>query len=91
ATYDLLGWALFHQQKYSEAEAFFRESIRLSPDKVLVHCGLGCSLVEQRKFAEAETTLREALRLDPQHRWATGLLKRALDGQGKPPENVEPK
>jgi WD40 repeat protein/tetratricopeptide (TPR) repeat protein/serine/threonine protein kinase len=89
--HDLLGWALFHQQKHAEAETVFRVSVRLTPEKAAVHYGLGCSLVEQQKFAEAETAVREALRLDPAQRWAPGLLKRALAGQGKPPEKEEPK
>ena len=89
--HDLLSWALFHQQKHAEAETTFRVSVRLTPDKAAVHYGLGSSLVEQQKFAEAEMALRKALRLDPQHRWAPGLLKRALAGQDNPQETEEPK
>jgi tetratricopeptide (TPR) repeat protein len=50
---------------YSEAEAAYREAIRLDPGDAWARNHLGDALYGQEKYAEAETAYREAIRLNP--------------------------
>jgi Flp pilus assembly protein TadD len=49
----------------ADAEAAYREAIRLSPRDYHPHFGLGNLLCLLRRYAEAEAPYREALRLVP--------------------------
>lgn len=51
------------QGRLTEAEACFREAIRLDPNHAIAHAELGGTLAELGKSAEAEARCREALRL----------------------------
>jgi tetratricopeptide (TPR) repeat protein len=55
------------QGKPAEAEAEYRETIRLKHDLPEAHLGLGKVLAEQGKLAEAEQEWYEALRLRPDY------------------------
>jgi Flp pilus assembly protein TadD len=50
---------------YAEAEAAYRQAIRLDPDNPQAHVGLGSVLHDVERHAEAEAAYREAIRLDP--------------------------
>lgn len=63
--YNQAGMALFGQQKLSEAEAAFREAVRLEPESALYHHNLGTVLNAQQNYGEAEKEITEAARLDP--------------------------
>ena len=78
-----LGWSLFKQRQFAEAELAFQEAVRLVPGYAKYHLGLGWALLEQKKLVAAEASLREAIRLDPAHPRARELLARGLTGQGK--------
>src|SRR2546426_10425723 len=56
-------WA--SQGRYDDAEAAYREALRLAPDDVRARLGLGLCLRRQRRPADAEAVLREAVLLQP--------------------------
>ena len=51
--------------RYGEAEAAYREALRLAPDDVPARLGLGLCLRRQRRPGDAVEVLREAVRLQP--------------------------
>src|SRR2546425_11783669 len=51
--------------RYGEAEAAYRDALRIAPDDVPARLGLGLCLRRQRRPADAEAVLREAVRLPP--------------------------
>src|SRR5437762_14360766 len=51
--------------RYGEAEAAYREALRMAPDDVRARLGLGLCLRRQRRPADAEAVLREAVLLQP--------------------------
>jgi Flp pilus assembly protein TadD len=51
--------------RYGDAEAAYREALRLVQDDVRARLGLGLCLRFQRRPADAEAILREAVRLQP--------------------------
>jgi Flp pilus assembly protein TadD len=57
------GNALYSQGRYKEAEAAFREAIRLQPDSPRVNYGLGIALYSQGRYKEAESAFRKTIRL----------------------------
>ena len=60
-----LGTALSGQGKLDEADAQYREALRLKPDSPEVHYNLGNALTRQGKLAQAEAEYRETIRLKP--------------------------
>jgi Flp pilus assembly protein TadD len=60
-----LGLALAGQGREREAEAAYREALRLRPNFPLAHYNLGGALLKQGREREAEAAFREALRLRP--------------------------
>src|SRR5262249_26460804 len=68
-----LGIALSKQDRFAEAEAAFREAIRIKPDYAPAHAHLGHYLqlddvrdqLRQRRRGEVLTAFREAVRLQP--------------------------
>ncbi len=60
-----LAAALFDADFYPEAECEYRAAIRLDPDRVEAHIGLGILLGMSRRVFEAEKALRRAAELDP--------------------------
>jgi tetratricopeptide (TPR) repeat protein len=70
----LQGWPRIAQQKQAEAEAAYRESIRLDPSYASAHYGLGYVLASQRKFDKAIAEYKEAIRLDPDNALYHGTL-----------------
>jgi cytochrome c-type biogenesis protein CcmH/NrfG len=61
----VLGHALFRQEKFEEAEAAYREAVRLRPQDATAFYWLGQTCYRQRKFAEAAAAFGEAARLQP--------------------------
>ena len=53
------------RERYTEAEAAYREAIRLGPADASTHSNLGNVLYALERYAEAEAAYREAIRLDP--------------------------
>jgi serine/threonine-protein kinase len=77
------GIALTDHGRYKEAEAAFREAIRLQPDSPRVNYGLGLALYNQRRYKEAEAAFRKAIRLIPDYPHGPCMLGAALAYQGR--------
>jgi predicted O-linked N-acetylglucosamine transferase (SPINDLY family) len=63
--HELLGDALEHQGRSAGAEASYRESLRLQPDRPESLWGLSCALRSQKEFAAAVPFLRRLVELTP--------------------------
>jgi tetratricopeptide (TPR) repeat protein len=62
------GVALAEQGRHKEAEAQYREAVRLKPDYAGAHCNLGAILNnDPNRLKEAEAACREAVRLKPDY------------------------
>jgi tetratricopeptide (TPR) repeat protein len=72
------GNRLFGEFRYADAEAAYREAIRLDPGNADAHNDLGYMLGIVNRYPEAEVALREAIRLNPGHAEAHGNLERLL-------------
>ena len=68
------GTMLFHERKYTEAEAELRRAIEIYPDHEVAHCNLGMVLMAQGRLREAESELRDAIRIKPSYAEAYGEL-----------------
>jgi len=60
-----LGNALSDQRRFEEADAAYREVIRLEPNAAEAHYGLGRALRAQGKVDEAIAAWREVIRVMP--------------------------
>jgi Flp pilus assembly protein TadD len=74
---------LFRQGRYTEAEAAYREAIRLDPALADAHNDLGLVLRDTGRLAEAEAAYREAIRLDPDYAIAHNDLGHVLAETGR--------
>jgi tetratricopeptide (TPR) repeat protein len=81
-----LGAARIGQHSYHEAEAAYREAIRLKPGWARAYSNLGAALNGQQKFGEAEAACRKAIDLGPAFPEAYTNLGSALVQQGRPGE-----
>lgn len=59
-----LGSSLYALDKYSEAEAAFKQALAIRAESC-AYCGLGMSVRQQGRTHEAEAALRKAIDLDP--------------------------
>jgi len=59
------GDSLYGQARYADAEAAYREAVRLDSGYLMAHYGLGCVFRNTGRLPEAETSYREAIRLNP--------------------------
>jgi tetratricopeptide (TPR) repeat protein len=83
---DNLGGVLYDQKKWPQAEAAFREAIRINPGFAQAHYNLGSVLQDQKKFPEAEAEFREAIRINPDFAQAHNNLGSVLRGLKRLPE-----
>jgi hypothetical protein len=84
-----LGLLLARQGRVEEAEAAYREVIRIDPQNADAHLGLGLLLARQGRVEEAEAAYREAIRIDPQNADAHSGLFLLLAEQGRVEEAGE--
>ena len=77
-----LGVALRAQKRFSEAEATYREALRLDPTSAQVLGNLGNILLDMHRPHDAETELSRALTITPNRPWLLHSLALALLGQG---------
>ena len=59
------GDSQYGQYRYADAEAAYREAVRLDSGYSMAHYGLGCVFRNTGRLPEAETAYREAIRLNP--------------------------
>lgn len=62
---DAQGSVLFNQQKYAEAELYYRAAVRFEPTNPDYNNNLGTALYGLQRYAEAESVFQEAVRLRP--------------------------
>ena len=72
------GNRLFGEYRYADAEAAYREAIRVDPGNADAHNDLGYLFVTVNRRQEAEAAYREAIRLNPAHAEARDNLDRLL-------------
>ncbi|MDQ2804972.1 MAG: hypothetical protein M3Y41_20715, partial [Pseudomonadota bacterium] len=72
------GNRLYGEYRYIDAEAAYREAIRLDPGNADAHNDLGYLFVIVDRPLEAEAAYREAIRLNPRHAEAHDNLERLL-------------
>jgi tetratricopeptide (TPR) repeat protein len=87
----LAGWAdaLLAMEKLGQAEAKYREALRLKPERAALHASLGLVLLRQGKLELAIASLREGLRLDPERAEAHSNLGLALAESGERERAIE--
>ncbi|MGH3292604.1 MAG: protein kinase domain-containing protein, partial [Trebonia sp.] len=61
------GDSLYGQYRYADAEAAYREAVRLDSGYLMAHYGLGCVFRNTGRLPDAETAYREAIRLNPRN------------------------
>lgn len=71
------------QGRFDEAEACFRQAIKLKPDLAIAYNNLGLALHDQGKLDEAEANLHKALQLSPDFVETYINLGIILNSQGK--------
>jgi tetratricopeptide (TPR) repeat protein len=81
--YVLLGRALANQQRFTEAEAAFREVFTMQPNNADAHGGLADVLLAENRFPEAVEAYGKYLRLAPGNAAAYGSLGRAFIGMDR--------
>lgn len=64
--------------RHEQAEAPFREAVRLKPDWAAVHRELARLMIDLKRYPDAEEAAREAIRLDPTNATARKNLAKAL-------------
>jgi tetratricopeptide (TPR) repeat protein len=67
----------------AEAEAEFRESLRLNPESAPTHYNIGLIFSVQRKYEQAAAEFQNATRLDPNHAEAHNNLGAMLHAFGR--------
>jgi Flp pilus assembly protein TadD/2-polyprenyl-3-methyl-5-hydroxy-6-metoxy-1,4-benzoquinol methylase len=78
-----LGATLQELRRLEEAEASYRQSIKLKPDFAEVHHNLGVILQEQSRFKEAEASYRQSITLKPNLAQAHHSLGNLMIKQGR--------
>ncbi|MBI4607999.1 MAG: tetratricopeptide repeat protein [Candidatus Rokubacteria bacterium] len=76
------------ERQPANAEALYRETIKLTPNNARAHNNLGVLLQGQGKTREAEAAYREAIRLEPANAQGYRNLTALLQQQGRAPEAV---
>ena len=84
--HNMRGTDYFHDGNLKEAEAEFRESIRIFPWHEVSHTNLGMVLVSMRRYQEAERVLHEAIRIKPGFADAHGELGALYHKMGRKKE-----
>ncbi|HJY87110.1 MAG TPA: tetratricopeptide repeat protein, partial [Candidatus Acidoferrales bacterium] len=77
------GKAFAAEKKNAEAEAEYRQVVKLEPNNALYRAYLGDALYNQQKNAEAEAEYRQAVRLEPNNILYRAYLGDALYNQKK--------
>ncbi len=77
------GVALIRENQFDQAEACFRQAVRLRPDYPEAYNNLGNTLCRRRAYAEAAEVYRKAVRLRPGYAKAYDNLGNALRDAGK--------
>lgn len=82
-SYNFLGEALANQNKHAEAEAVYKDALRIDPKRAWTHYALGISFWNQERPTEAEPEFREAVRLEPDNKSFREMLDKFLAARKK--------
>jgi len=74
-----LGFVLMNQDRVTEAEAQFRQSIRINPQNEQAHNNLGAALATQGKYSDAIVEFRKALEINPSYPSAKNNFHHAIN------------
>lgn len=80
------GQKYMDQQRWSEAEAEYREAVRREPQEALWHNNLGVALARQARYLEAEVEYKAAVKAQPEKALWRSNLARVLSQQARYPE-----
>ena len=80
-----LGVLLLARRDAAEAEAQFRDALRIAPGDAAAHRNLGVVLAKEGRYPEAIAHLEAALRADPSNEGARLNLERARRMAGGSP------
>lgn len=81
-----LGNALYHLGRYADAEAAYREALRVDPDHASAfetHANLGSALLQMHRLSEARACYSRALELKPDYPRGVAGIASVLEKQGK--------
>jgi Flp pilus assembly protein TadD len=81
-SHNRLGLARLQQEKFTEAESFLRQALKLQPDHNQARNNLGSALVQQGQFIEAQDLFEAALQQDPGYSSARINLANVLRNRG---------
>src|SRR5215208_2699807 len=76
--YDEQAHQLYNEGQYDEALLVLREGLKLYPNAVELHVGVGYARLAREEFAWARKSFEEALILDPEHEDALAGLGETL-------------
>ena len=64
--FNRLGWAYYHERKFSKSMEMFQISLREKPDHDGAHKGMGYNFFQMKKYAQAIKHLERTLAINPQ-------------------------
>lgn len=74
-TYYALGWLYYNDEKYNEAESYYKKSLEIEPDSPEVYYWLGKVYYAVRRLRDAREMWKQALKLKPDYKEALYKLK----------------
>ncbi len=80
------GIDMLNQERYADAEEYFRQAIKLNPKDAAAYCNLGLALIKQGKFDAAIDAITKSIKLNPKGADAYNNLGVALHGLGRDQE-----
>ncbi len=78
--YNRLGWAYYHERKFTRSLEMFQTSLKERPDRADSHKGIGYNFSQMKKYAPAIKYLQQSLVLNPA---STPVMETVLDSESK--------
>lgn len=77
--YNRLGWAYYHERKFTRSLEMFQTSLKERPDRANAHKGIGYNLFQMKRYTAAIKFLQQALALNPA---SAPVMETVLDAEG---------